>query len=239
MGMPITIHIHDDAVSPEVFADVYDWFGTVDERFSTYRSDSEVSRINAGLPMIAWSDEMKAVLELCDQTKQQARGYFDVYHEGRLDPSGLVKGWAIERAASRLLERGHAHFYIDAGGDIQAHGRTEGGPWRVGIRNPFYREEIVKVLQVQEAGVATSGAYIRGEHIYNPHLPGTPPHGVASITVVGPNVYDADRFATAAYAMGPAGIHFIESLDGLEAYMIDMHGVATMTSHFGGYVISA
>ena len=239
MGMPIAVEIVGDDVPEGAFSAVYDWFRVVDERFSTYKPDSEVSRINRGLPESEWSDDMKAVLVLCSHTKQQTNGYFDVYHGGQLDPSGLVKGWSIERAARLLLKQGYRDFCIDAGGDVQVHGHNAAGMlWRVGIRNPFNRAEIVKVVHVQMEGVATSGAYIRGEHIYNPHVPGVPPKGVASITVIGPNIYEADRFATAAYAMGLPGIRFIESLDGLEAYMIDMDGMATMTSNFERYIVT-
>jgi thiamine biosynthesis lipoprotein len=92
------------------------------------------------------------------------------------------------------------------------------------------------VLRVKNKGVATSGTYIRGQHIYNPHQPSTSPAEVQSLTVIGENVYEADRFATAAFAMGKDGIHFIERTDGLEGYMIDDGGTATLTSGFLEYV---
>ena len=123
------------------------------------------------------------------------------------------------------------------GGDIQVAGtNSQGQPWRVGIRNPFNPHEIVKVLAIGDCGVATSGTYIRGQHIYNPKSSGQPITEIVSLTVIGPNVYEADRFATAAFAMGRAGIFFIEQLEGLEGYMIDRHGQATLTSGFARYV---
>jgi len=82
----------------------------------------------------------------------------------------------------------------------------------------------------------SSGTYIRGRHIYNPLTGGLPDPEVVSITVVGPDVYDADGYATAAFAMGRNGIGFIEALDGFEGYMIDSSGVATFTSGFDRYV---
>ena len=57
-----------------------------------------------------------------------------------------------------------------------------------------------------------------------------------SVTVLGPNVYEADRFATAAFAMGSEGIHFIEGLSGFEGYLIDKSGIAALTSGFADYV---
>ncbi len=58
---------------------------------------------------------------------------------------------------------------------------------------------------------------------------------VKSLTVIGPDIYEADRFATAAFAMGRGGIDFIESLEGFEGYMIDASKTATFTSGFGRY----
>ncbi len=237
MGMPITIETVSDQTHDEI-AVVFDHFTAVDERYSTYKQNSEISQINAGLPERDWSPEMKSVLELCAETKQQTRGFFDISHNGKLDPSGLVKGWAINQAAIRLNDMGVRGFYIEAGGDIQVDGlNADGKPWRVGIRNPFKTTEIVKVVGLTDIGIATSGTYIRGDHIYNPHKPGKTPSVVRSLTVIGPNIYEADRFATAAYAMDESGIGFIESMPGLEGYMIDRDAKATLTSGFNKYVV--
>jgi len=240
MGMPITIEIVGGA-NPEAAAKaVYDYFREVDARYSTYKNDSEITQINQGLPAENWSAEMKAVIELCEQTKAETDGYFDIQHGREIDPSGLVKGWAINNAAKLLLERGIENFYIDAGGDIQVHGvNAEGEPWRVGIRNPFNRDEIIKIIAVSQAGVATSGTAIRGQHIYNPRLPGRPLSEIKSLTVVGPDIYEADRFATAAFAMGRQGIAFIEAQADLEGYAVDSSGIGTLTSGFERYVAHA
>ncbi len=118
-------------------------------------------------------------------------------------------------------------------------GRKDDHPWRIGIRNPFNRTENVKVLALAEGGIATSGTAIRGQHIYNPHQPDSAIQDILSITVIGPNIYDADRFATAAFAMGKKGIQFIEKLAGFEGYMIDDQARATLTSGFERYVVHA
>jgi FAD:protein FMN transferase len=169
---------------------------------------------------------------LAEATRRAMGGYFDILYDGVCDPSGIVKGWAIDRAAALLRARGLANFYIDAGGDIAVAGLHDGAPWRVGIRNPFNRQQIVKALAVTDCGVATSGTAIRGQHIYNPLDPGAAIHDIVSLTVIGPNICDADRFATGAFAMGRAGIAFIEGLLGFEGYMIDAQGIATYTSGF-------
>ena len=237
MGMPITVEIVDAKAAALAIPDTFAYFKEIDERYSTYKSSSEISRINDGLPEDRWSKEMKLVLRLCEQTKRETNGFFDIMRGGKRDPSGLVKGWAIEQAAERLRERGITNFCLEAGGDFQVSGaNTRGKPWKIGIRNPFNRDEIIKVLTVSNDGVATSGTAIRGQHIYNPHAPADQIEDVKSLTVIGPNIYEADRFATAAFAMGKDGINFIESLDGFEAYMIDSNKIATFTSNFERYV---
>ena len=180
---------------------------------------------------------MREVLALAEKTRQETNGYFDVKKpDGSLDPSGIVKGWAIQHSAAQLLDMGYSNFYVDAGGDIQSHGvNPKGEPWSVGIRNPFNLKEIVKVIYPRGSGVATSGTYIRGQHIYNPHALGEELHEIASLTVIGPDVLDADRFATGAFAMGREGINFIEQLRNFEGFAIDSKGIATMTSGFEAY----
>ncbi len=239
MGMPITVEIADTRASDSALQKVFDYFQYVDNTFSTYKDTSEVTAINKGLiPKNAYSKDMKTVFALSEETKKITHGYFDIARaDGTYDPSGLVKGWAICNAANLLADDGYQNFYIDAGGDIEARGyNSSGNPWRVGIRNPFNQEQIVKTLHITNTGVATSGTYIRGQHIYNPKERNLPIEDILSLTVIGPNVYEADRFATAAFAMGKEGISFIETgLDGFEGYMIKADGIATMTSGFEKY----
>lgn len=239
MGMPIAVEVVDPAVTAADIERVFAYFRSVDATFSTYNEDSEISKINRGeLCEAEYSDDMKTIMTLSEQTRRETRGYFDIRHRGILDPSGIVKGWAILQAANLLRAAGFANFYVDAGGDIQVAGKKDGNLWRIGIRNPFNRKENVKVLAVTDRGVATSGTAIRGQHIYNPHQPDEPlQEDIISLTVIGPNVYEADRFATAAFAMGKKGIYFIEQLPELEGYMIDASARATFTSGFERYVV--
>jgi len=238
MGMPITVEIAEESAKQESLDAVFSYFTSVDRRFSVYKDDSEVSRINRNeLSENEYSDEMRDILSLADRTKNETAGYFNIKRkDGTIDPSGVVKGWAIRNAARILLDMGHQDFYVDAGGDIESHGKnSHSEEWTVGIRNPFDRNEVVKVIYPRGAGVATSGTYIRGQHIYNPHKPDDLITDIVSITVVGSDICEADRFATAAFAMGKEGIAFIESLVGFEGYLIDANGTATMTSGFKYY----
>ena len=238
MGMPIKIAVVGHVAAP-IIDEIFDYFRSIDERYSTYKPTSEISRINRGLhPKERWSSEMRDIMRRCDLTSQQTHGYFDIRQpDGTLDPSGLVKGWAIQKAADLLRTKGVRNFSIDAGGDIQVSGDGPSGrEWRIGIRNPFDRTHYIKVVGLRDQGIATSGTAIRGQHIYDPHNPHHELTDVVSLTVIGPTIYDADRFATAAFAMGKKGISFIHNLEGFEGYMIDKDGTATMTPGFERYV---
>jgi len=244
MGMPITIEIVDSSATPDSLEKVFKYFEHVDEKFSTYKDTSEIMSINRGeLKESEWSDEMREVFKLSEELKQATNGYFDIKKpDGSRDPSGLVKGWSIRNAAKILEKDGFKNFYVDASGDIEVSGRNaEGEKWSVGIRNPFNRDQIVKVVYLdgeETRGMATSGTYIRGQHIYNPHQAG-PLEDIVSLTVVGPNVFEADKFATPAFAMGREGIYFIEKQPNLEGYMIDKDGIGTETTGFDKYTKNA
>jgi thiamine biosynthesis lipoprotein len=237
MGMPITLDVIG-AATADILERVFDYFEYVDRTFSTYKHDSEISRINRReLPIEQASADMRTIFRLAEETKRATAGYFDIARDGEYDPSGIVKGWAIQQAAEIIAQHGYTNFYVEAGGDIQIAGSSgKGQKWRVGIRNPFNINQIVKVLAATDCGVATSGTSIRGQHIYDPHTDAPLDSEIVSITVIGPNIYEADRFATAAFAMGRAGIMFVEQLAGLEGYAIDRHGQATLTSSFARYV---
>jgi thiamine biosynthesis lipoprotein len=240
MGMPVTVEIADEAACGDHLEEVFAYFKYVEDTFSPYAATSETSRINRGLlGPDDHSDDMQTIMRLAEKTRVETDGYFDVYRDGSFNPVGLVKGWAINNAADMLRRHGRWDFYIEAGGDVQVSGLNEAGRyWAVGIRNPFHPGEIVKVLYLSDIGIATSGTYVRGDHIYDPHSLEEGPIGdVVSLTVVGPNVYEADRYATAAFAMGRPGLDFIEEMPGFEAYLIDKDGIATMTSGFGDHTI--
>ena len=239
MGMPITVEIIDVNTNQASLDLAFNYFIYVDNKFSTYKKDSEIMKINRGeLKEKDYSDDMKEVFNLSEKTKKETNNYFDIKKpDGSYDPSGLVKGWAIHNAASVLKKNGYKNFCIEAGGDIETFGaNAEGGAWTVGIRNPFKNEEIIKVVKSKDKGIATSGTYIRGAHIYNPKNPEEKLEDIVSLTIIGDNIYEADRYATAAFAMGRDGIMFIEKLPNFEGYMIDKNGIATMTTGFEQYV---
>ncbi len=240
MGMTMNVEISDPRAGAADLDAVFDLFRAVDERFSTYKEGSEVSRYNRGAVTDATaSDELREVLRLCEETKRETAGSFDIRRPGGgIDPSGLVKGWMILRAARLIEARGFDDYAVDAGGDIQSKGvNAEGKPWRFGIRHPFEPDKIVKIVEPRGRGLATSGTYARGAHIYDPLHPGKKLDELVSLTVIAPDVYEADRFATAAFAMGLAGLDFL-ARRGFEAYAIKPDGTALLTPGFQNYVVS-
>lgn len=238
MGMPITVEIADTQNVPEILERVFAYFVQVDTIFSTYKPESEVSRINRGeLLLTDASKDVQYIYSAAEETCKETNGYFNHHTpEGIIDPSGIVKGWAVQQAAELLHALNYPNFCIDAGGDIQTSGtNATGTPWSVGIRHPFETDKIVKVIYPYEKGVATSGTYLRGEHIYDPSTGAPVITPFISMTLIGPNVYDADRFATAAFAMGESALQFIEGLSDYEGYAITHDKRALVTSGFSHY----
>jgi thiamine biosynthesis lipoprotein len=203
MGMPIVIEVCDEDPPAWAVERAFDWLREVDARFSTYRPDSEISRIRDGaLTVKRASADVREVLDECEQLRELTGGYFDAYASGRLDPSGLVKGWALERAARILAGAGARRYAINGGGDVLVAGEApQGGPWQVGIQHPLDREAIAAVVALDGGAVATSGTYARGGHVLDPRS-GRPARGLLSVTVTGPSLRLADALATAALAMG-------------------------------------
>ena len=202
MGMPIRVDVRDAARIESAIDDVFAWLRFVDATFSTYRPQSQISRLNRG--ELARADAhplVREVLDRCDELRVATGGAFDMRAAlpGALDPSGFVKGWAVERAAALLEAAGAHRFLVDAGGDVV----LRGGPWRVGIRHPHRRDRLAAVLALSDCAVATSGAYERGQHIVDPRT-GRPAKGALSVTIVGPDLGIADAYATAAFAHGRA-----------------------------------
>jgi FAD:protein FMN transferase len=233
MTMPITVEIVGNSQEiAEIIEKVYAYFGYIDSKFSVYKRDSEISKINRNeLNPEEYSDDMKLILKLADKTRIETGGYFNIITpRGDYNPSGIVKGWAIYQASKMIADAGFNEYFVDAGGDIEARGKY----WKVGIRDPKKTDQIAKIIYLKNRGIATSGAYLRGDHIYDP-ITKRAACEVASMTVIAENVYEADRYVTAAFAMGKKGVYFIEQLEGFEGYMIDHDGIATMTSGFNYY----
>ena len=223
MGTVVSVDVRGagGARSRAACARLMAWLHDVDRRFSTYRQDSEISRIDRGaLAVAAASDDVRWVLDRCARLRQETGGAFDERATGRLDPSAFVKGWAVERGADLLRSEGLTDFCLSAGGDVVVRGGALPEPvWRVGIQHPRDRGAIATAIEVRDVAVATSGAYERGEHVVDPRG-GAPAEGALSVTVVGPDLGLADAYATAAFALGADGPRWTLGIDGYEALTI-------------------
>jgi thiamine biosynthesis lipoprotein len=220
------------------------WLHWVDRVFSPFRPDSDVSLLADGAVGVAdCAPELAEVIKACAEVGELSGGYFTDTPAGRFDPSGYVKGWAVERAAGIISAAGSASHLVNGGGDVQCAGVRPGtadspvpGPWRVGVADPFRRGNLALVVHLADCAVATSGTAERGAHIHNPKT-GRPATGLASLTVVGPGLALADAYATAAFAMGPGlAREWTESLDGYEAFAITESGTTWQTAGFAAYL---
>jgi thiamine biosynthesis lipoprotein len=203
----------------------------VDERFSTYTETSEISRLGRGETSIDdCSPDVRFVLDECERYRRATGGYFSAYANGSLDPSGYVKGWAIEKVSDLLSEAGAARHCVNGGGDVQCVGGTAPGePWRIGIADPRAPGSIATVVAGTDFAVATSGVEQRGAHILDPHT-GRPPGGLLSLTIVGARLAEADVCATAGFAMGERAREWAESLAGYRAFAVTDEGDTWSTS---------
>lgn len=235
MGTVFTIDIRDRGDWHEPIAAVVDWLHSVDAVFSTYRSDSAVNRLDRGeVTLDDCPGDVREVLTLCTEVHLDSGDYFTARPAGRLDPSAMVKGWAIERAGDLLRSAGADNHAVSGGGDMQLTGEAAPGRgWRVGIADPHRRNAVVAVVVGSGIAVATSGTAERGAHITDPFT-GRPAVESASVTVVGNHLTFADAYATAAFAMGHRSRDWVESLPGCEALGVRADGTTWQTGGFAG-----
>lgn len=241
MGTVVSFDVPVTATCDGSLDDAIGWLHWVDRVFSPYRADSDVSLLaRAEVTVGACAPEVAEVLAACAFLRDLSGGYFTSAPGGRFDPSGYVKGWAVERAAALLARAGSADHLVNGGGDVQcAGGRGPDDPWRVGIADPLRPGGLALVVEARDRAVATSGTAERGAHIIDPHT-GRPAAGLASLTVTGPGLALADAYATAAFAMGPDRARdWTESLEDYEAFAITEGGETWQTSGFASHVSSA
>jgi len=230
--MPVTVHVADAGARNAAIDAVFEDFTLLDRTFSPFIRASAVSRINQGeLRSEDAGQLVNQAIDLCRLYEQATDGFFSAWIDGQFDPSGLIKGWAIDRGCSILESSGYRNYYVDAGGDVQTRGQNDGASWRVGIRHPVERDKVVRVVLASGLAVATSGTYEKGQHILDPHTR-EPVDTWLSFTVVGPDILQADVLATACFAMGIAGLDFVSHRAGYEAYAIDKQLCAAYTPGF-------
>ena len=201
-----------------------------DAVFSTWDGTSPVSRFRRGEATLSqMPPEFHQVIEECRAAKRASDGWFDPWAmPGGFDPTGLVKGWATERALGVLRDTGVPGALINGGGDVAAFGSPANGQqWRVGIRHPWRPDALAGIVETS-AAVATSGCYERGPHLIDPRT-GQPASRVASATVTGPRLALADALATGVAVGGDEALPAVSRLAGYAAYLIRADGSETST----------
>lgn len=246
MGMAVSFDVRDEMDTVALLAAI-DWLRHVDTTFSTHRTASPISRFGLGEITIDellggdHGDEIAEVLLLCERFHDESDGVFDVTavpapNGSSFDPSGLVKGWSLERAA-RILERhGARNFTINGGGDIAVRGEERSGvAWSIGVRHPHERDHFAAILALRgPRAVATSATYERGAHIVDPRS-GEPTAIVASTTIVGTDLTVVDACATTAFVMGVEGLEWLMDVHpGHEGLVITHDGRTFETPGFDG-----
>jgi thiamine biosynthesis lipoprotein len=240
MGMPISLHVRADRPrSPEVsdaVARVFAELRRVDAVFSPWKDDSQVTRLARGELALADCDaEVREVARLCEQARERTDGWFDAHlptsdSGRRFDPTGLVKGWAVERASRHLATLDDADFMLNAGGDVVVGcRRTDTPDWQLGIEDPADRSRLVATVPLRVGGVATSGTAARGAHIYVPGT-GRPAKDLLSVSVIGPSLMWADVYATAAFARGPSCLGWLAGLARHVGVVVALDGSVTTTA---------
>lgn len=238
MGLPVSVTVRGSGARESrpdrAVQAVYAELRHVDRVFSTYRVNSEISLLRAGvLSRELASPEVSEVLILCEQARQLTGGHFDAdlrQPDGRrlLDPSGLVKGWAVERAARALDTLPGLDWLVNAGGDVL--GRAEYGPaWQVAIEDPSDRTSTLCVLPLGTGAVATCGTAARGAHITDPRTGRPAVQRVLSATVIGPSLTWSDVLATAAFVEGPDALARVAGLSGYDVLLALPDGRLTGT----------
>jgi thiamine biosynthesis lipoprotein len=234
MGTVFTIDIRDAGAWHAAVDEAVAWLHQVDRVFSTYRDDSDINRLRRGDAGIGdVHPDVADVLDLCMAVETETDGAFSAFLHGELDPTGLVKGWAIERASDILRAHGSADHAVNGGGDIQTAGEpSPGEPWRIGVSDPLDRTRLRSMVSGRDLAVATSGVAERGAHIVDPRT-GAPVTGLVSATVTGRSLTRVDAYATAAFTMGAQqALDWLERLPGYEGLVVLPDGRAWCTSGF-------
>ncbi len=231
MGTVFSFDVRPPGLDDVAIDDAIRWLHWVDSIFSTYRPDSDISRLGRGECTLGdCPPEVAEVLDAGARLASETDGYFSMYPAGVLEPSGLVKGWAIERASDLLVAAGSTSHCVNGGGDVQCVGDvSDGQPWRIGIAHPLQAGELAGVVIGSGVAVATSGTAERGAHVLDPHT-GRPPDEFASITLVGRRLGVTDAYATAAFAMGSAARAWVEDLPDHQAFAVCCDGTTWSTS---------
>lgn len=235
MGTVVSLTLVDELPSDTHVAAtsaVEDVFTALNERFSLYRDDSEISRIARGsLTLPASSEQMREAYADALEWRERTHGVFTPHRpDGTLDLSGTIKAVAISQAADVLLAHSYTNFSVNAGGDVLTCGHedlsTLGG-WTTGIVDPADRASLLTAVVLTDAqsdslrAIATSGSAERGDHIWR--RPDSDLQFVQA-SVLAPEIVMADVLATTIIAGGMAAFDHASTNFPVAVFAIDEAG---------------
>lgn len=218
MGTVVSVHVildrsttgtsESDGVIAEPVERAFEQLREIDRIFSTYRATSDISRMRAGSLAENHADSRIAVVRrACERAEAATGELFSARWRGGFDPTGYVKGWAVERTFDQHLrplleDSGIVAIGMNAGGDMQLATHPDADwVWQVGIVNPARPGSLVATTALRSGAVATSGTAERGAHILDPR-DGLPATRAVSATAISDRLIDADVWATAAVVGG-------------------------------------
>ena len=202
----------------EALADAVAELRAIDLTYSPARPASLVSRLRREELSADSYPPLADLVARCAAMRARTDGWFDAWAvPGGFDPSGLLNGWAVERAAARLRAAGIEDYAVLGGADLVVRGHApHGGPWRVALHHPTDARRPPVNLDLTGAAIGTSGVAGRRDHVVDPHT-GEPVHHFAAATVIGPDLAVADAYATALFAAGRTGLDWFPTADGYRA----------------------
>ncbi len=203
----------------EAIADAVAELRAIDVTYSPLRTDSLVSRLRRAEIAPDAYPPLADIVDRCAAMRAATDGWFDAWAvPGGFDPGGLLIGWAVDRAATRLRAAGIDDYAVLSGSDLLVRGHApHGGPWRIALHDPTRdRRRPPLVLEMTAGAVGTSGVGGRRNHVVDPHT-GAPVDHLTAATVVGPELSVADAYATALFAAGPVGYDWFPTTDGYRA----------------------
>ncbi|MEH1128633.1 FAD:protein FMN transferase [Micromonospora sp. CPCC 206061] len=198
----------------EALADAVAELRAIDATYSPLRRTSLVARLRRGEVSPDVYAPLADIVARCDAMRAATDGWFDAWAvPGGFDPSGLLKGWAVERAGARLRAAGISDYAVVSEADLAVRGHApHGGPWRIAVHRPLEHSRSPMILEMTEGSVGTSGLTGQQGHVVDPHTREPVRQGVAA--VLGPDLSVADAYATALVAAGPAGLSWFPTPDG-------------------------
>jgi len=209
----------------------------LDALFSPFRADSEISLLREGSLRPQDADpRILEVSEACVRLASASGGRFDANRDGWFDPTGYVKGWAVERAAIRhlaplLAEDGVIAAGLAAGGDMQLlTAPSTDWIWTIGIADPLRPGAIRAQVPLREGAVATSGPAERGAHIVDPRT-GQAVREAPSATVIAERLSDADAWATIAVVAGFDDLSWLRAAPDCSGMLIAADGRIRRWAH--------